>query len=604
MSGIEKERAPVVDYGSDEYAEAVAIVGIAGRWPGAESVAEFWENLRQGVESVSFFSEEEVEGVTPETAADPAYVKAKGIIRDPEWFDAGFFDVAPQEAAVMDPQHRVFLECAWSALEDAGYDASRYDGRVGVFGGMSINTYMLMNLALNPDAVRAAGQFQALIGNANDHLTTRVAYKLDLRGPAVTVQTACSTSLVAVHMACQSLLSGESDMALAGGVAVTFPLRTGYLYQEGMIFSPDGHCRAFDAEARGTVNGNGAGVVVLKRLADALDDGDHVYAIVRGSAVNNDGASKVGYTAPSVASQAAVVTEALSMAGVPPETISYVEAHGSGTPMGDPIEVAALTRAYRTRTPERGFCALGSVKTNIGHLDAAAGVSGLVRATLALRHRQIPPTLHFREPNPRIDFDGSPFYVGAELADWPAGAAPRRAGVNSLGVGGTNAHAVLEEAPAPAPGGPSRPRQLLVLSAKTTTALEAATDRLATHLEAHPEQALADLAYTLQVGRREFRHRRVLMAGDREDAVRELRERGPQRLLTGDAGAGEGSGRPVVFMFPGLGEQYSGMARGLYAAEPAFAEEVDRCAELLRPHLGVDLRELLFPPEGAAAPSG
>jgi len=570
---------------------AVAIVGIAARFPGAPTLEGFWRNLCDGVESISFFGDEELiaAGVAPELAADPRYVKARGVLDDVDRFDAAFWNLTPREAEVMDPQHRVLLECAWEALERAGYDSERSAARVAVFAGAGLNSYLLSNLLPDRALLARVGELQALLLNNNDFLTTRISYKLGLRGPSALVQTACSTALVAIHMACQSLLGGECDMALAGGVSITVPQRTGYLHQEGGVMSPDGHCRAFDARAAGAVEGAGAGIVVLKRLADALADGDHVHAVIRGSATNNDGAARAGFTAPSVEGQAEVIAESLLLASVEPDTVGYVEAHGSGTPLGDPIEVAALTQAFRTRTARRGFCALGSVKTNVGHLNTAAGVAGLVKVALALEHGVLPPSLHFERPNPEIDFAASPFFVNAALRPWES-AGPRRAGVSSFGLGGTNVHAVLEEAPAPAPGGPSRPRQLLLLAARSGPALAAAAGRLAAHLESHPEVDLADAAFTLAVGRRAFPHRRAVVCGDRDGAVAALGD--PAGALS--AVAPTAGGRPVAFLFPGLGDHYVDMARGLYGDEPAFRAEFDRCAELLAPSLGLDLRQVVF----------
>jgi phthiocerol/phenolphthiocerol synthesis type-I polyketide synthase E len=571
----------------------IAIVGMAGRFPGARTLDAFWRNLRDGVESVTSFTDEELlaAGVPPEALGSPEYVKSGVVLEDIELFDAAFFGFTPREAEVMDPQQRLFLECAWQALEQAGYDSGAYGGAIGVFGGAGLNSYLLFNLYAQRDLVGAIGGFQAMLLNEKDHLATRVSYKLDLRGPSVTVQTACSTSLVAVHMACQSLLNAECDMALAGGVAISVPQRTGYWYQPGGVASPDGHCRAFDARAQGTVSGSGVGVVVLKRLEDALADGDTIHAVIKGSAINNDGAAKVGYTAPSVDGQAGVIAEALALAQVAPETIGYVEAHGTGTPLGDPIEIAALTRAFRAGTPLRNFCAIGSLKTNIGHLDAAAGVAGLIKAVLALRHGQIPPSLHFRSPNPKLDLAGSPFYVSAALTPWERQGGPRRAGVSSFGIGGTNVHVVLEEAPAMA-SSPSRPWQLLTISARSAAALEDATDELVEHLRCHPDLSLADVAYTLQVGRRAFNHRRSLACRDLEDALAALSSRDTARLRTRHQQLRE---PPIAFLFPGQGSQYAGMGADLYQAKPAFREQIDRCAEILQPHLGLDLREVLYP---------
>ncbi|HEX7184605.1 MAG TPA: amino acid adenylation domain-containing protein [Thermoanaerobaculia bacterium] len=580
---------------------AIAIVGMAGRFPGASDLEELWRNLCDGVESITFFTDEELAaaGVDPALLADPAYVRARGVLAGADLFDAAFFDCPPREAEILDPQQRVFLECAWEALETAGYVPETCRGRVGVYAGLGDNTYA-QGLHADPALVRSVGLYQLAIANRPDYLPTRVSYKLDLKGPSVNVQTACSTSLTAVHLACRALLGGDCEMALAGGVAIRFPQVAGYRYEEGSIASPDGHVRAFDAGARGTVAGNGAGVVLLKRLDDALADGDPIRAVILGSAINNDGSSKVGFTAPSVEGQAEVIRQAHRAAGVDPETIRYIEAHGTGTAVGDPIEVAGLTQAFRDATAKRGFCALGTIKTNLGHLDAAAGVAGLLKAALCLERRSLPPSLHFTAPNPRIGFDDSPFFVNARLAEWPAperDSVPRRACVSSFGIGGTNAHAVLEEAPAPLPGGPSRPAQLLLLSARTATALDAATARLADHLESHPEIDLADAAYTLHVGRRAFRHRRMLVCRSREEAVRLLRDPDPVRVRAHEHTSGPG---PVAFLFPGQGAQRAAMGAGLYAAEPAFREALDHACEILVPELGLDLRDLLTAAESSA----
>jgi len=505
---------------------AIAIVGLAGRWPGAPNIDRFWRNLSGAVESVSFFTDEELEASGIDTSTlPPNYVKARAILETPEWFDAPFFGYTPREAEVMDPQQRVFLEVAWEALEHAGYDTEQYRGTIGVFAGMANNTYFRSNLQSHPELVEMARAFATMIANEKDYLTTRTSYKLNLTGPSINVNTACSTSLVAVCQACQSLLTYQCDMALAGGVAIRFPQRRGSLYQEGGMTSADGHCRAFDASATGMVSGEGAGIVVLKRLADALAEGDTVAAVIRGFAVNNDGAHKVGYTAPSVGGQAEVIAMAMAMADIEPESVTYVEAHGTATPLGDPIEIAGLTQAFRARTDARGFCAIGSVKTNIGHLDAAAGAAGLIKTVLALQHRRLPPSLHFVRANPNIDFAHSPFFVNARLAEWLPGTTPRRAGVSSFGIGGTNAHVVLEEAPKQQSGAGTWPDQLLVISAKSATALDRSCDNLAAHLQGHPDSNLADTAFTLQVGRRAFSHRRAVVCRDAAEAATELQRR-------------------------------------------------------------------------------
>ena len=573
--------------------DAIAIIGMAGRFPGAKNIDRFWQNLRDGVESISFFTDEELisAGIAPAILQDPNYVKAGSVLDGVELFDASFFGFTPRDAEITDPQHRLFLECVWEALEKASYNTETYTGQIGLFAGSALSSYLFANLYPNRDLIESVDNFQVLIGNDKDHLSTQIAYKLNLRGPSVTVQTTCSTSLVAVHLACQSLLNGESDLALAGGVSIQVPQTAGYLHQAGGIYSPDGHCRAFDAKAQGTVFSNGLGVVVLKRLDDALDDGDFIHAIIKGSAVNNDGASKVGYTAPSVEGQRAVILEAMALAAVDPETITYIETHGTGTALGDPIELAALTQAFRASTDQNNFCAIGSVKTNVGHLNAAAGITGLIKTIQALKHQQIPPSLHFTDPNPQIDFAHSPFYVNCTLSNWTTKGIPRRAGVSSFGIGGTNAHVILEEAPAIKASSASRPWQLLLLSAKTKPALEQATANLAAHLQRHPEP-MADMAYTLQVGRRPFEHRRMIVCQDRETAIALLTHSDPQRVFTHHQ---KPSSRPVMFMFSGQGAQYVQMGRDLYQSEPVFREQVDACSAILKPHLGLDLRHILYP---------
>jgi len=579
--------------------EGIAIIGMAARFPGAQTIEAFWRNLCAGRESISFFSSEELAaaGVDPALARAPRYVPATGMLEDVDLFDAAFFGFAPREAELMDPQHRLLLECAWEALERAGHAASRYRGRIGVYAGAGMSEYLLCNILSGgpPDWMAL---YQIMIGSGASPLTTQISYKLNLRGPSVAINTACSTSLVAIHLACQSLLNVECDMALAGGVRVQVPQKAGHLYVEGHILSPDGHCRAFDERAQGVVGGSGVGLVVLKRLEDALADGDIIHAVIKGSAINNDGSAKIGYAAPSVDGQAAVISEAQAIADIKPGTFGYIEAHGTGTALGDPIEVAALNQVFtESGAWRRDSCALGSVKTNIGHLDAAAGVAGLIKTTLALEHGKIPPSLHFERPNPRIDFEGGPFYVNASLSDWPASSEPRRAGVSSLGIGGTNAHVVLEEAPAAEPSGPSRSNHVVLLSAKTESALEAATGRLAEHLVSRPDQSLADVAYTLQVGREAFEHRQIMVCQDLDDAAAALGRRDPARLFRGQARE-----RPRVrFMFPGQGAQHVNMARELYESEPSFRADIGRCSALLAPLLGLSLADVLYP---AAETSG
>ncbi len=575
--------------------EGIAIIGMTGRFPGAANLDEFWRNLVAGVESISTFTDEELAASgldVPALRKDPSYVPARGILHNAEWFDAAFFGINGRHAEVTDPQQRLFFEASWEALENAGYDPERVDGRIGVYAGMSGSTYYLKNLHSKPDLVALVGERVINMGNEKDYLATYVAYKLNLRGPAINVNTACSTSLVAVCQACQGLLNYQCDLALAGGVSITFPQRSGVRYQEGGIFSPDGHCRTFDARAQGTVSSDGIGIVVLKRLAEALNDGDQIYAVIKGFGLNNDGAAKIGFTAPSVDGQAEAIAMALAQADFDPGTISYVEAHGTATPLGDPIEVAGLNQAFRLGSVGKNACAVGSVKSNIGHLDAASGVAGLIKTALALKNKMLPPTLHFTTPNPKIDFTNSPFFVNSMLRKWENVPMPRRAGVSSFGLGGTNAHVVLEEAPSPQPASPSRPWQLLLLSAKTASALDAATANLLAHLKANPHLNLADAAFTLQVGRAPFQHRRMLHCRNIGEAILALDTRDSKRVQTQRVAT---RGRPVVFMFPGQGAQYVNMGAELYRTEPIFKDALDRCAELLLPLLGLDLRQVLFP---------
>ncbi|MBE9093175.1 type I polyketide synthase [Tychonema sp. LEGE 07203] len=573
--------------------DGIAIIGMAGRFPGAASVDELWQNLCGGVESTALFSDAELDpSIDPNLRQDPNYVKARGIIDGADRFDAAFFGVSPREAEITDPQQRVFLEIAWAALENAGCDPNTFNGSIGVYAGTGNNTYFPNNIAGRSDIISRAGEFQVMVGNEKDYIATRTSYKLNLKGPSVSVHTACSTSLVAVCQAFYALMSYQCDLALAGGISITAPQNSGYLYQEGGMFSSDGHCKPFDAKAQGTVFGNAGGAVVLKRLEEARSDRDTIYAVIRGVGLNNDGAAKVSFAAPSVDGQADAIAMAQAMAGVDPETISYVETHGTATPLGDPIEIAALTQAFALKTSAKQFCAIGSVKSNFGHTIAAAGVTGLIKTALALKHQQIPATLHYQTPNPAIDFANSPFYVNAELAEWKAGTTPRRAGVSSFGVGGTNAHVVLEEAPALAPSSSSRPRQLLLLSAKTPSALDAATANLRSHLAENPEIDLADAAYTLQTGRQAFNYRRFAVCSDRADALELLESLPPLRTATRCA---ESRNPAVIFMFPGQGAQYVNMGLNLYESEPLFRSTVDRCAEILQPHLGRDLREVLYP---------
>lgn len=573
----------------------IAIVGMATRVPGAQDPEKFWTNLCKGVESVTFFSDEEMAaaGVRPEQMRNPHYVKAGAHLEGMSDFDPEFFGFSPKEAGILDPQHRQFYECCWEALERAGHPPSRFDGAIGVYAGSGMAAYLAQNLMTNPALVDSVGMFLLRhTGNDKDFLATRVSYCLNLKGPSVNVQTACSTSSVATHMACQALLSEECDMALAGGVTIELPHDRGYLYKEGEILSPDGHCRAFDHRAKGTIFGSGTGVVVLRRLEDAIADGDHIHAVIVGSAVNNDGASKVGYLAPSVEGQAEAITEALEIAEVSADSIGYVECHGTGTPVGDPIEVAALTAAFAESTERKGFCGIGSVKTNIGHLDTAAGVASIIKTSLALQHKKLPPSLNYEAPNPTIDFARSPFYVNDTLQDWPQGETPRRAGVNSLGVGGTNAFLLLEEAPEQTPSEPHTDSHfVLPLSAKNRKSLDAYMEKLALHLQQHPDLCMADVAYTLLEGREAWEHRRVLAVRSREEAIDLLQNPEAQRVYSHTA---EADAQSLVFMFPGGGAQYVNMARDLYHSEAVLQQHLDAGFAYLQAHTGADYRALLF----------
>lgn len=589
---------------TDDDGASIAIIGMAGRFPGARTPEQFWTNLANGHEAVRFFDDEELlaAGEAPHTLEDPNYVKAWPVLEGVADFDAGFFGMSPRDAAVMDPQHRIFLQVAWHALENAGYAPEGTPASTAVFAACGMNTYMMHHLVRNAEVMETVGEWLIRhTGNDMNFLATRVSYQLNLKGPSLNVQTACSSALVAVHQACQSLLNGECDLALAGATTLSLPQDRGYLYREGEILARDGHCRPFDAAAGGTLFGSGAGCVVLKRLADALADGDHVVGVIRGSAINNDGSAKVGYLAPSVEGQARAVAEALSISGVDPETISYVEAHGTGTAVGDPIEVTALTQAYRHHTTKRAFCALGSVKGNIGHLGEAAGMAGLLKVLLAMRHRQLPPSINYSRPNPEIDFEKSPFFVNTKLADWSPGSGRRRAGITALGAGGTNAHLILEEAPAQPPRSQRARPELLVLSARSPAALDAATQRLAAHLRENPQLDLSDVARTLQQGRRAFTHRRVCVASDTASAVAVLESGDAKRL---PSQAARRTVPQVVFMFPGGGAQYAGMGADLYEQEPAYRQALDSCLASLPAELSARVRRLVLERGAGQAAAG
>ncbi|MBR9835427.1 MAG: type I polyketide synthase, partial [Alphaproteobacteria bacterium] len=573
--------------------EDIAIIGMAGRFPGAPDIETFWANLRDGVESIVPLSDEDLlaAGVSRSTFEDPDYVKVCPVLDDVDKFDAGFFGFSPRDASVMDPTHRLFLEIAWHAFEHAGYTALPAEGAVGVFAGSGAPLYMIENLRTNPDLMRSMGDFLVRhTGNDMNFLATRVSYEMDLRGPSVNVQTACSSALVSLHMACQSLRLGECELAVAGGSTILFPQNQGYMYKEGEILSPDGHCRPFDAKSAGTVFGSGAGAIVVKRLSDALDDGDTIHAVIKGSAINNDGAMKVGYLAPGVDGQADVIREALAAADVDAASVSYVETHGTGTLVGDPIEVEALNDAYGTATDKRGYCGIGSVKSNIGHLGEAAAAASLIKAVMALKNRQLPPSLGFETPNPAINFDDSPFYVNDKLQAWTSDT-PRRCAITALGAGGTNCHLILEEAPPALPGEGDRDKNLFVLSARSKAALDQASDNLADALEANPGLNLADAAYTMALGRRALAHRRTIVTGDRGETVQRLRER-PAKLTVTDQALD--TSPKTVFMFPGGGAQYARMGIDLYESEDVYREAVDECLDIIAPRPGKDLKALMF----------
>jgi acyl transferase domain-containing protein/NAD(P)-dependent dehydrogenase (short-subunit alcohol dehydrogenase family)/acyl carrier protein len=568
----------------------IAIIGMTARFQDAKSIDEFWDNLKNGIESIPFFTSEELEeaGVNPELLNDPNYVKAHGDLRGKDYFDHSFFGYSPKEAEVMDPQIRIFHEISWQALELAGYDPTSYHGAIGIYAGSSDN-FSWRALEIVKGLGESLGSFGTSILNNSFFLSTRVSHKLNLKGPSLTFFTACSTSLVAVHLACRALLTGECDMALAGGVSVQSNAKRGYMYEEGMIFSPDGHCRTFDAKAQGTIYGEGAGIVVLKRLKAALADGDTIHAVIKGSAINNDGTDKASFTAPSKTRIADVARKALTISRLEPGTITYIEAHGTATPLGDTIEIGALSQAFDTG--EKGFCRIGTVKTNLGHLDVAAGIAALIKTVLALKHKMIPASLHFETPNPNIDFENSPFVVNTRLSRWENGG-PLRAGVNSAGLGGTNAFMILEEAPQIQPSSRAAEWQILLLSARTESALDKATENLKHYLKTKQDADFPDIAYTLQVGRKPFQYRKMLVCRDIHEALDILSTPGSRKVKSF---VSKVENPDIVFMFSGLGSQYVNMGLELYQKEPLFRQELDRCFEILEPLLDFNVKEILYP---------
>jgi len=579
--------------------ESIAIIGMAGRFPMAASVDEFWDNLVSGRDCFREFSVDELvaAGLPRDVASAPNFVRRSPVVDKPAEFDAHLFGYSPKEAEYIDPQHRLLMECAWEALEQAGHDPHRFDGAIGIWAGCGPSNYFFKNLLSQAGHFEAVSNFNTIVGNDKDYLVSRIAYKFNLRGPAVVVQSACSTSLVAVHNACQALLTFQCDMALAGGVSLQFPRAPGYVFSEGEIFSPDGIVRTFDKNANGTVLGEGCGVVALRRLADAITSGDRILAVVRGSAINNDGAARAGFTAPGVAGQSELIAMAQAVAGVEAGEIGYIEAHGTGTSLGDPIEVAALTKAFRQTTDERGFCALGTVKPNIGHLDVAAGIAGLIKTICSLQHRQLPGTLHFKEPNPELGLATSPFYVVDRLMDWPPRNGRRIAGVSSFGLGGTNAHLILEEYTAPATSAPAVTTpgwHLLPVSAATETALRKTCENLATELTKQGDAlSLADVELTLTTGRQVLPYRSCVVTQSVPEAAAALKKPDDRITAHGKAGRSE---RPVVFMFSGQGTQYPGMSQGLFQQHPVFRKNIEVCAEILGPIGGVrSLLDILYP---------
>lgn len=575
----------------------IAIIGMSGRFPGASSVDEMWKNLLEGKETVSFFNREEIDPfINSELLTDPGYIKARGIIADADKFDAGFFNINPRLAELMDPQQRIFLEVCWEALENAGYTASGYEGLIGVFAGMGNNTYYQNNVVHHKDLIEKVGSFQVMVANEKDYIATRISHFMNLKGPGLSVHTACSTSLTAVAMGCQAIWNNQCDMAIAGGVAITSPVNSGHIYQEGGMFSGDGHTRSFDASSTGTVFSDGAGVVILKKFSEAVADGDTIYAVIRGVGLNNDGSDKASFTAPSVEGQMNAIAMAQAHANVSPESISYIETHGTATPLGDPIEIEALTQSFRGGTDKKQFCAIGSVKSNFGHLTAAAGIAGLIKTALALKNKLIPASINYEKPNPAIDFENSPFYVNSKLSNWDAGNFPRRAGVSSFGVGGTNVHIVVEETPFEKTSGPHRSKHLLLFSAKGKERLDEATSNFKNFLENNKSVNLADASFTLQLGRSAFADRKYFVVDSGENAIDYITSPNPLRSGTGNV---QSLPKGIAYMFPGQGSQYVHMGSNLYRDEIVFRGAVDQCAELLKPFLKQDIRSVIYPAKGA-----
>lgn len=583
---------------TEQYQDEIAVIAMAGRFPGANSVEQFWQNLQQGVESVKFFNQQELlaSGVDPAFLENPNFVGAEGVLEGVELFDAEFFGFSPREAELLDPQHRIFLEVIWELLERAGYGGGEQGQVIGVYSGAGASSYLSRNLLSHQDYVRDVGTFKVSLATGQDFVSTRASYKLGLTGPSININTLCSSSAVAVHYAREALLAYQCDIAVAGGVTISNSREDALFYQEGGIGSFDGHCRAFDAKAAGTVAGNGIALVALKRMEDALQDGDQILGVLKGTAINNDGGDKASYTAPSPEGQARCITEALEVAGVDPATISYVEAHGTGTNLGDPIEISGLTRAYRRYTEKNEYCGIGSVKTNIGHLVSAGGVASMIKTILAMQHRTLPASLNFDSPNPKIDFSNSPFYVVDKRQPWlPAGGDLLRAGISSFGIGGTNAHLIVEEAPQIPFSDAGRSHQLILLSAKTATALETMKQNLRDYLQQQPAVKLADLAYTLQLGRRHFEYKFAAVVS----SVAELEQKlaGVEHRFTLQT-VQKNSQRELCFMFPGQGSQYIRMGRALYQTEELFRSTVDRCISLIQPMLEDDLQQMLYPADG------